>query len=419
MIKNLKLFVVLFCYVFAFYVGGISVSLWIAVPLYLKACLKRDFAKEIILVLSTRLLKRVFKCWLVLVFLAFLYPVMFMTYDYSFFRVIGMQGVHFIAALPVLAYIRHNGFTQEKIEMCFISIFVVQTFIQLIVLNSEFLSAAILPFNRFEPDGLSGMGSDIRGKALSAATTYHLSLAYGVCFIIYLKRLLSVDASLKNLCVGLLIFVGIFFAGRSGFVACLIGFVGYLLYNKGYTVGHKLKVCLKIVLLLTLIIVFLLAVLSVYSADFYNLLMDKVLPYAFEFAYSMDKTGSMETASTNQLAEMWKGDFNPLELVWGSGWYSNPDGSYYMHVDPGVLRHLLFMGVFGYAALIIYQMALFPFWKMHGKTKFYSALILLFILSLDFKGCTIGTNKFILVITLLLSFTYLYLPKSSISKQTE
>ena len=55
-----------------------------------------------------------------------------------------------------------------------------------------------------------GPGSMIRGKALSAATTYHLSLVYGIGFIIYIKEFLSQKISLTNVFIGLLIFVGIF-----------------------------------------------------------------------------------------------------------------------------------------------------------------------------------------------------------------
>lgn len=413
MVRNINLFCLLFCYVFAFYIGSISISLLISVPLYIRAFLKKGFAKEILFVLSTKLLKSVLTFWFILLFFSFLYPVLFLTFDYSFFRVIGMQGVHFAAAIPVLAYIRYSGFTQEKIENYFISIFVVQTFIQLIVLNSDFLGNVIQMFNRFNPEDLSGAGSNIRGKALSAATTYHLTLAYGICFIVYLKRLLSEKASLRNICIGILLFVGIFFAGRSGFVACLIGAVGYLLYNKDTTAGHKFWVCIKILLLLIMVICALLAALSVWSPDLYELLINTVLPYAFEFLYSLDQSGTVETASTNQLMDMWKSDFNLLEFVFGSGLYSNPDGTYYMHVDPGVLRHLLFMGILGYAVLIIYQLYLLPFWKMSGKVKYYCILIFIFILVMDFKGVTIGVNKFIMAITLLLSFSYLYLPQIS------
>lgn len=72
-----------------------------------------------------------------------------------------------------------------------------------------------------------GAGSNIRGKALSAATTYHLSLVYGVGFIIYIKEFLSQKISLLNILIGILIFVGIFFTGRTGFVGVIIGLIAF------------------------------------------------------------------------------------------------------------------------------------------------------------------------------------------------
>ena len=58
---------------------------------------------------------------------------------------------------------------------------------------------------------------------------------------------------------------------------------------------------------------------------------------------------------------MWNRDFNYVEFLIGSGRYSYENGAYYMHVDPGILRHTLFMGIGGYLCLLFYQLILLPF----------------------------------------------------------
>ena len=408
-INSLSLFALLFCYVFAFYIGPLSVSLLIAVPLYITIYFSRTYRTAFLFVISTSLIRRVAKVWLFLVFLSFLYPILFSTLDYSFFRVIGAQGLHLVAALPVFAYLKEKRLTIKEVETMFVCIFVIQTIIQLIVVSNDYLGNLILSFNRYDPDKVAGIGSNIRGKALSAATTYHLTLAYGIAFIVYIKAILSEKVSLWNIIIGILLFVGIFFAGRSGFVGCLIGALGFLFYRETGGIRYKLRSVFKIIFLLAVSVITILLLIAVYSPDYYFFLEKNVFAYAFEFFYSFEESGEFETASTNDLLGMWDSDFDPMELLLGSGHYTGEDGSYYMHVDPGILRHLLFMGAMGYLVLVFYQLTLLPFWLMKKKAKYYSICIFIFILLLDFKGCTLGTNKFIFAITLLISFIELYL----------
>ena len=266
-----------------------------------------------------------------------------------------------------------------------------------------------MQFNHFDPDSVIGIGSGVRGKALSAATTYHLSMAYGICFIIYVKDFFSAKASIVNTLIGILLFVGIFFAGRTGFVACLIGFIGFFLYR--YSIGKIIKM-FKALLIVIVFVSLTGVLLFLYSPEFYELINEQLLPYAFEFLYSMSDGGTAETASTNRLMEMWNdSNFDSLELLFGSGKYSNTDGSYYMHVDPGVLRHMLYMGVVGYLLLLVYQLMLLPVWRFKGRDLFYYSLVFLFLCIMDFKCVNIGVNKFVFSISLLLSFSSLFLKK--------
>lgn len=407
---DIVFFALLFCYVFAFFIGPISISLLIAVPLYFVAIFDKRFHKDLLFVLNSKLIKDVFRIWALIMLIGTIFPIISFTFDWSFIRIVGMQLFHITAAIPFFAFLKYRDYCQSKIESYFVAIFVLQTVIQIVVLNSPMLGEYILRFNHFDPEVISGIGSDIRGKALSAATTYHLSLVYGMCFIIYVKRFLSIRVSLFVVLIGLFVFVGIFFAGRTGFVGCLIGFASFLLKRQN---GVRLfPSILKIVVIVLGIIVMINLLLMLYVPDLHQLITDKVLPYAFEFLDNIDKTGTMETGSTNRLQEQWSTDFELSEWFLGSGHFSNPDQTYYMHVDPGILRIPLFMGIFGYILVWLYQLNIFPVWKFSGTSKYYCYLIYLYLGIMDFKGVTIGLNKFTLSTTLLFSFIYLYLKPS-------
>jgi hypothetical protein len=406
------IFILLFCYVFAFYLGGISISILISMPLYIYALLNVKYLNKIVFIVSSKYTITVVLIWLFIVCLGLLFPILYGTYDYSFFRDIAAQGIHFFAAFPFFAYLRYKQVLFSTIEKLFVWIFVLQTIIQLIVFNSPFLSETILQFNNFDPEITLGIGANIRGKALSAATTYHLTMAYGICFILYVKNYIGEYVSIKNIVIGILIFVGIFFAGRTGFVGCLIGALGYLFHIR-VSLKSKIKFILKSVSYLLLSVGGIMFVIAFCFPDFYDALNSEILPYAFEFWYSMEDSGKMQTQSTNQLLSMWEVKLDWQELIFGSGQYHDANGSYYKHVDPGILRHLLFMGVGGYLLLVLYQLFLLPVWKMDRKVKYYYSLILLFLFVMEFKSVNIGLNKFAFSITLLLSFSYFYLPHKS------
>lgn len=403
--RNIILFCLLFCYVFAFYIGPFSVSLLIAIPLYALALINIEYRQNLKQTISSKYIIRILKLWIIIVILGFLYPIIFLTFDYSFVKVILTQALHFIAAFPVLAYLKYADYTYNDVEKQFVNIFVIQTFIQVIVQLSPALTDIVRMFNRFDANAVIGVGSSVRGVALSAATTYHLTLAYGIGFVIYVRHYLLKSISPQNIFIGLAIFVGIFYAGRSGFLGVAIGFLFMFISKIKQNLFKGVRLLLTFVASIIVVIAISLYLVSILAPDFYSILEEDLLPYAFEAFYNYDKGGQLETASTNQLMQMWSRDFNPAELIWGSGYFCNPDGSFYMHVDPGALRFLLFFGVIGYIMMTIYQYSIIPFMQFKGVYCMFYFAIFLFIFIIDFKGMALGGNKFMVFIPLLLVYS--------------
>ena len=400
---QIKLHILLFCYIFSFYISAFPASMLIAAPLFLCVCADKKYLECFLKVWSNPFIFRSFCTLLFLIGFATLFPLIFMTEDFSLVILLITQVVHFVCATFFFAFLDYHKIPFNELCDAFINIFVLKTIIECVAFtNQSTVGAFVRHFNRFEADKLSGPGSNVRGFALSAATTYHLSLIYGVAFIIYIKRIIETNITVWKIIKGLFIFVGIFFAGRTGFVgvgiACL-----YFLFTLKCPARKKVKAIFKVGVIVAIIIT---AFLSFAPKKIRGMVVNSLIPYAFEAIYSKLDSGKAQTASTNQLKDMWNRDFNEMELVRGSGRYMDLTGEhYYMRVDPGVLRHLLYGGIIFYAVLIFYQLLMsFPFTKRRDYYIFILCFAYFFVM--DFKGVTIGLNKFAFVSSLLFGYSY-------------
>lgn len=403
----------MFCYIFSFYILVFPASILIAVPLFLCVCVNKAWLFSFLRIWGTKFIRRAFIFQIFIIGFSGIFPVIYRTADFSFMKLMITQLVHFVCAVFFFTYIDVKNVSFDKVVKSFILIFVIQTFIELVATSfPSSIGKFVRLFNHFDPESVIGLGDRVRGYALSAATTYHLSLVYGVAFILYIKTLVeSKKIKFRQLITGLLIVVGVFFAGRTGFVGIGIGCIYFLISLKVKTRNKfsaiaKLLVSIAIIISLTL---------TVAPKKFKDMVVDYLIPYAFEFIYQKLDSGKAQTASTNQLKEMWHRDFDERELIFGSGKYTTDDGRYYMHVDPGILRHLLYGGILFYLLLVFYQMIItFPLKK---RTDYYIfILIFIYFLFMDFKGGTIGMNKFAFASTLLLGFSYTRKEKIDFSK---
>lgn len=393
----------LFCYVFSFYILVFPASMLIAGPLFLCVCTNKKWLYSFLKIWGIKYIRRCFIALLFIIGFSGLFPIIYRTADFSFMKVMITQLVHFVCAVFFFTYIDVKNISFDKVVKSFILIFVIQTFIELIA--SSFPSSVgkfVRMFNHFDPESVVGLGDRVRGYALSAATTYHLSLVYGVAFILYIKTLIeSKKIKFKQLIVGLLIVIGVFFAGRTGFVGIGIACLYYVITLKT-KMKNKISAISKLAISIALIITL---TLTVAPKNFREMVVDYLIPYAFEFVYQKIDSGKAQTASTNQLKKMWSTDFDEHELIFGSGKYTDDNGLYYMHVDPGVLRALLYGGIIFYLAIVIYQ-SILTFPLKERKDYYIFILIFIYFFFMDFKGVTLGMNKFAFATTLLLGYTY-------------
>ena len=118
-----------------------------------------------------------------------IFPVIYRTADFSFMKLMITQLVHFVCAVFFFTYIDVKNINFEKVVKSFVWIFVIQTFIELVATSlPSSIGKFVRLFNHFDPESVIGLGDRVRGYALSAATTYHLSLVYGVAFIFWFVK---------------------------------------------------------------------------------------------------------------------------------------------------------------------------------------------------------------------------------------
>lgn len=180
-------------------------------------------------------------------------------------------------------------------------------------------------------------------------------------------------------------------------VGILIGFIFYIFSSDGLV----RKVIKMFSVPLAAIFLCVLAVILVPS--FWDLMVEKVFPFAFEFYYAYEQYGQLETRSTNTLMEMW--DVVLMYKSWesfvfGDGYFTDPmTGRFYMGVDAGILRNILFGGVAWWLTMIFYQLFSSGVGFVGGRkfldSRLFVACLTAYCVILEVKAMTVGFNKFV------------------------
>lgn len=286
--------------------------------------------------------------------------------------------------------------------------FVFQSIIQLISILIPDFANFISYFSRSN-ELQEAYGGGVRGLALSSGTGWSLGLAYGLVYIIFAKRYLLHETNVLNIMKGILLLIGTFFAGRTGFIGAALGIIFFFISNQQNF--HK-----KIILIFKTLITICLSCIIFYITFpiLSDHLVNNVFPFTFEPFYKLYFNDEFSTDSTNTLLEMWTVSISPKEILLGCGSFTDPtSGLYYKHVDVGILRNLFYWGIIGYSLIIIYQLIqinTIQYSKRldvsHFNMKIYKSLIFIYLSILEFKAMTLGFNKMIFSIIFLIAYFY-------------
>jgi len=397
--------ILVFSYIFSFYIVGPITSSIVAGILLFPCFVSVKFRKNVLRDLVSPYVSGIFIFQWLLIIVGYIYSIFHATYDLTYIKILFAQSIHLFFGVFIVVFLKYKlKCTFYHIERYIICAYMLQSIIQLVASIIPVFANLMLYFNR--ADSLQERSEGVRGLALAGATGWSLALTYGLVFIVFAKCCMLGKINLKTiLCWGIL-FVGTFFAGRTGFIGIILGGVFFLFYN-----NRSLITKAWYVIKLLLLIIMLCVLIYILFPTYVEFALEYVLPFAFEPIYNYLDGNGFSSRSTNILLDdMWAISLSTKDFLLGTGHFTNPDGSYYQYTDAGILRNLLYWGAGGYFLLIVYQFYLLRPLRYcrsrHFPSYFYWGLIMLFLAITEYKAVVIGLNKCVFSILFLLGYFY-------------
>lgn len=314
-----------------------------------------------------------------------LYPLIYGTYDFSYLKTYSNNFLSSLCAIPLaslyLFYYQKNAYNKACNSL--FNVFFIQSLIIFTVILFPQFKPIIQFFQRNAEVAIQAdlFSNGIRANALSGGLFFGLTISFSISLILFIHNYFFIEnKKITYLLIIKLIIVNLamLISGRFGavYLFCLPFIFGFSISN--ITKLKKLFLSLILCALLFIILYYFDIIL------FKPIINSHIGSYVLEFF-----TNHGQTSSTNRLFDMYDLKESIYDILLGSGYYTNSDGSYYKHVDVGYLRLLLYGGVPFLILAFIYTFNLIlPFRKCSlflNSNKLWVAVIIFFILC-SFKG---------------------------------
>ncbi len=285
--------------------------------------------------------------------------------------------------------------------VAFIAIPPLKTFWQLLIVDfgDKDFSDFVEYITRFGFAGFSGFGCAFMVSEASVIMCY-----------LFLNRRISVK---QCKFYSVVFIIGSFFYGRIGFAVSLFtcGMLAlYLLFQKRP----------KLFYFYIFIVVFLISLGFILYFIIPN--MQPFIDWLLEPVFNFVKNGKFESASTNDLGNMYK-NFSPSDktLAFGDGYWLGSDGKgYYGKTDVGFMRNILFGGVF--YCILLYSLVCFFLFFLYQSLKFgkkKGAEFLVFVMFIQFLLFELkGDITFLFLKTYIPFYVYLTYERLQNNKST-
>lgn len=415
------IYFIVFCLIFNFPIPGfynsVALAFLLASILYLR---KEQRSANIVLMKTLFKSKQtilIISLYLILILFTFFWAFFHGTNDFSFSKSYLLSFIVVIVTVYVLPLIISKLFCGDEdyltgITRVLVYLFVIQSVIQILA----FVFPSIFEVTSFfKSDVINNRNfHGIRALALTGNPFFSLSSAYGLSFIMFF----FLEKKKKHkfpIIIFILLFFGSFFAGRTAFIGLGFGLLYYLLNSIGGVKEFVFSFVRIFITIFCIVIISILTYAFFLPVDIQILVDELLLPYAFEFIYTYQESGSFSTESSDVLNDM----YFPISLdtmLWGDGKFMNEDGSYYMHTDAGYMRSVLFFGVFGQVFLVLSQFIMVKK-SLFSKNNDYServffCLILIYFSLLHYKG---QVFLFVPILqSMIIMFSYNYILKEKV-----
>lgn len=399
--KNIDIFI-LFLLMHSFYLVPPIVNSSLITPLICLTFIglyKGNYLFDIYVAIKNKYIYGIYFFIFVLILINLLIITLHMTFDISYVKNYISHIIQLSIIIIVSVYIFNNlhGYKTyvEYAEKLIVYIFVIQSIVEVFAFLSPQIASIIhMTYAPGYAEIIYEQYGGVRGLALTGSAGWGLAVGYGFAFLFYVKSfIVSQKITLFNIIIGLLLVLGTFFAGRSGFLGAILGIVYYL-----FSTERILKK-FKSIFIIFFSIIFIILLVYISFPSFVELLVDKVFPFVFEFYYHYKDSGKVQTWSTNRLMEMWSIPISEKTMIIGDGLFMDSSGDhYYMRTDVGFVRNTLFGGIFFTLLIVVYHSYLssgiFLFKNISKDTKTFIIFVIVYALILEAKAMTLGFNKY-------------------------
>lgn len=388
----------MFLYIFCFYIVGPLQSSMLAGGYSFFILWKRRQLCRLISILSNRWILTIFSFQFFLLILAYIYSLAHSSYDLDYFKIILAQIIQFVLGIFVIAFLskKHLINTTEIIRLI-IAAYLIQCFIELAASAVPAIASITTYFSGDSNLHTSSHGT--RGLGLSGSNGWGLSLSFGMIFLLYVKEYMDFNIRTKYLFGWFLLILGTFFAGRTGLAGAILSMI-YIFFFSHVSKWEKFNLLTK----LCLALVFIIVLIWILFPEYIDFAVTFLLPYALEPLYNLIEGRGFTSISTDDLMNMWSTPISLESFLWGDGYLIGYDGKYYQHIDIGVLRNLFYWGIFGYTAVIAYQLFMVSPMLLNKDYKVIMLLALIYIGLCDCKAMTIGVSKMLISILFLINY---------------
>ena len=383
-----------FLYIFNFtIIKGVRLSessIAVFVILFIACLVNRECNKNTFRLAQSLYNKRIFKLLMLCIVIAAVVPVVQFTFDFSYLLTLLHQFIVIFTGFLLVAYFKWSNIPIfESILKAF--------FIQSLIQFTCFISPAFMRLTDiFRPDEIIELRNrsyrGFRGLAISGSGYFGLAAAYAILFVALAFYL---DKWKKPILLKILVMFSLLFGAISAGRTALIGVVLFALIY-----AFRMLKKLNTRTLRNTVAVFLIVLIGFLAlrGPITNYLRNNqtwfyMRYYLFEFLENDTTNQGASLENITSLTHMFRDMYfklSPKQILFGYGRFTDPDGRFYMHTDVGLMRNLLYFGIFGTIVLYYY----------HIKTLFYNAydrpkrivayFLLLISMVLEIKGQTMG-----------------------------
>ena len=328
--------------------------------------------------------KYIFNIFLFLFFIiiiALIFPIIDKTYDFTIIHTLIHQFISFIIAIFLIIVL--NISASFEIKEMIIYAFFAQSLVEIIAfLSPDFLH--IVQFFQKEiviEIGKEYAGGGMRALALSGSQFFGLSSSFGFIYIVEMNYFKSKgNFSYFDAIILIVTIIGTFFAGRTGFVGLFFALIYFVIVRDDKMKKFSLlfKSILSIIILFNILFIF------IFSNEIKMFFLKQVIPYAFEFLFNFINHGNLSTHSSDQLAKQYFVVDN-YTYLFGRG-----INKIYLS-DAGYMRNILYGGIGWFVLLALYQILIIYYnIKLDRKNKLFYLVLLIYLFVLHIKGEAVG-----------------------------